>query len=204
MLDGWLHSTSNGDSIGRIEHWRGDGDRRFPQADFSTASLCANQMIREFSLADQTQVVKLQEEFMTEFFPEFANDQRKFEWNADVYAIYDHYYKEGGKAWVIELEDGIVGFGCLRLVDSKTAEIKRVRINYFHRGKGLGKSIINQMESYCSSADISKILVDTDDRFEAAKSMYTEMGYVIYRSETEVKDGHEYTDHYFEKILQRA
>ncbi len=161
-------------------------------------------MIREFALTDQPQIVNLQEEFMTEFFPEFVNDQRKYEWNADVYSIHEHYIKKGGKVWVVEVEANVVGFGCLRLVDSNTAEIKRVRINHRHRGKGLGKSIINQIENYCASSNISKVLVDTDDRFEAAKSMYSGMGYIVYRTETEIKDGREYTDHYYEKALQNA
>ena len=161
-------------------------------------------MIREFVLTDQLQIIDLQEEFMTEFFPEFANDKRKFEWNADAYYIQEHYIEKGGKVWIAEVDGDIVGFGCLRLVDSNTAEIKRVRINHQHRGKGLGKSIINKMESYCSASNISKVLVDTDGRFEAAKSMYSSMGYTIYRTETDVKDGREYTDHYYEKILQHA
>ena len=161
-------------------------------------------MIREFAPIDQPQIISLQEEFMTEFFPEFVDDQRKYEWNADVYSIHEHYIKKGGKVWVVEHEADIVGFGCLRLVNSSTAEIKRVRINHQHRGKGLGKSIIKQIENYCASSDISKILVDTDDRFESAKSMYSGMGYIVYRTETEIKDGREYTDHYYEKMLQNA
>lgn len=161
-------------------------------------------MIREFDQADQSQIISLQEEFMAEFFPEFENDPRKYVWNADVYSIDQHYIQKGGKVWVVEVETGIAGFACLRLVNSTTAEIKRVRINHLHRGKGLGKSIIKQMENYCASSNISKLLVDTDDRFEAAKSMYSGMGYIIFRTETEIKDGREYTDHYYEKILQRA
>ncbi len=141
---------------------------------------------------------------MTEFFPEFVNDQRKYVWNADVYSINKHYVEKGGKVWVVEVETCIVGFGCLRRVNTTTAEIKRVRINHQHRGKGLGKSIIKQIENYCVSSNITKVLVDTDDRFGAAKSMYSGMGYTVCRTETETKDGREYTDHYYEKILQPA
>ncbi|MGB5330726.1 MAG: GNAT family N-acetyltransferase [Gammaproteobacteria bacterium] len=141
---------------------------------------------------------------MTEFFPEFADDNRKFDWNADVYSIQEHYIEKGGKVWVSEAKGELLGFGCLRIVDSNTAEIKRVRISRQHRGKGLGKSIIKQIEGYCSSSKIFKVLVDTDDRFETAKSMYSGMGYTICRTEIDVKDGREYKDHYYEKILQHA
>ncbi|MFT5114257.1 MAG: GNAT superfamily N-acetyltransferase [Parasphingorhabdus sp.] len=161
-------------------------------------------MIRKFAPTDQHQIISLQEEFMTEFFPEFADDHRKYEWNADVYSINEHYLMKGGEVWVVEHEAQVVGFGCLRLINPSTAEIKRVRINHRHRGKGLGKSIIKQIEIYCASSCISKILVDTDDRFESAKSMYSGMGYIIYRSETEMKDGREYIDRYYEKVLQNA
>ena len=161
-------------------------------------------MIREFSLADQSQIINLQEEFMIEFFPEFANDQRKYKWNADVYSIHEHYIEKGGKVWVVELDAKVVGFGCLRLLNLDKAEIKRVRINHQHRGNGLGKSIIKQMENYCISSKITKVLVDTDDRFEAAKSMYSGMGYIVYRTEFEIKDGRQYTDHYYEKAIRNA
>jgi GNAT superfamily N-acetyltransferase len=161
-------------------------------------------MIREFTQTDQSQIITLQEEFMTEFFPEFSEDQRKYEWNADVYSIQELYIAKGGKVWVAEGEFGIIGFGCLRLVNSTTSEIKRVRINHQHRGKGLGKSLVKQIEKYCAFSGITKVLVDTDDRFEAAKSMYSGMGYQIYRTETEIKEGQEYTDHYYEKKLQNA
>ncbi len=139
---------------------------------------------------------------MTEFFPEFADDERKYEWNADVYSIDEHYIKKGGNAWVVEAEANIIGFGCLRLVNSSTAQIKRVRLDYRYRGKGLGKLMVSHIEDYCASSNITKILVDTDDRFEAAKSMYSGMGYIVYRSETEIKDGRQYTDHYYEKTLR--
>jgi GNAT superfamily N-acetyltransferase len=166
--------------------------------------LWVSTMIREFAPDDQSQVIDLQEEFMAEFFPEFLDDQRKYEWNADVYSIDEHYISKGGEVWVVEADANIIGFGCLRLKNSSTAEIKRVWINHRHRGNGLGKSIIKQIEDYCASSSITKVLVDTDDRFEVAKSMYLGMGYIACRSETEIKDGREYTDHYYEKILQQA
>ena len=141
---------------------------------------------------------------MAEFFPEFANDQRRYTWNADLYSIQQHYIEKGGKAWVAELEGNVAGFGCLRLLNSNAAEIKRVRIDQKHRGKGLGKSLISQIENYCFSSNITKVLVDTDDRFVSAKSMYSGMGYKVYRTATEIKDGREYIDHYYVKTLQSA
>lgn len=158
-------------------------------------------MIREFLVSDQAQATQLQEDFMTEFFPEFADDPRKYEWNADAYAIDEHYLQRGGKAWVVEIEGAIAGFACLRPLNATTAEIKRVRIGNRHRGKGLGKSIMRQIESYCVASRLSKIRVDTDARFEAANAMYNAMGYIRYRSLSETKDGREYTDHYYEKTL---
>jgi len=161
-------------------------------------------MIREFINTDQPQIINLQEEFMSELFPEFADDPRKYEWNADVYSIQEHYIQKGGKAYVFETASRIVGFGCFRLVNSNTAEIKRVRIHCQHRGRGIGRTIVKKLESYCSTSGISKMLVDTDDRFEAAKSMYLRSGYVLYRTQTDLIDGREYKDNYYEKLLLQA
>lgn len=166
------------------------------------ANICPVTMsIREFTLLDQPGINKLQEEFMVEFFPEYADDPLQYEWNADIYDINECYLEKGGKIWVAEVDNYIVGFGGFRLMDSKTAEIKRVRINSLHRGKGIGKSIVKQIENYCRRANMEKILVDTDDRFEAAKAMYTKMGYVMYRTKTKTDNGIEYTDNFYEKSL---
>jgi GNAT superfamily N-acetyltransferase len=157
--------------------------------------------IREFTTSDQAQVNRLQDAFMVEFFPEFANDPRQYQWNADVYQIDESFLQNGGKVWVAEVGDVIVGFGGFRLVDANTAEIKRVRIDSRHRSKGLGKSIIKHIESYCKTTDIKTINVDTDNRFAAAISMYTNMGYVLLRSESFTKNKVVYTDNYYEKLL---
>ncbi len=157
--------------------------------------------IREFTLSDQPGINKLQEEFMVEFFPELADDPGQFEWNADIYNIDESYVKNGGKVWVAEIDNYIAGFGGFRLVNPGIAEIKRVRINSRHRSKGLGNSIISQIEYYCKGVAIQKILVDTDDRFEAAKAMYTNLGYTIYRKESYTKNGTTFTDNFYEKLL---
>ncbi len=164
---------------------------------------CALQMvnIREFELLDQPGINKLQEDFMIDFFPEYANDPRQYAWNADTYDINECYTKNGGKVLVAVDGNYIAGFGGFRLVNAKTAEIRRVRIDSRYRGKGLGKAIIEQIESYCRENDIVRILVDTDNRFEAAKSMYANMGYVMYRTEIEAENGIEYTDNFYDKYI---
>jgi GNAT superfamily N-acetyltransferase len=157
--------------------------------------------IREFTAADQAAISRLQDAFMTEFFPEFASDPRQYQWNADVYQIDESYLQNGGKVWVAEVDKVIVGFGGFRLIDANTAEIKRVRIDSGHRGKGLGKAIIEHIESYCRATEIKTIKVDTDNRFAAAISMYTNMGYVLRHSESFSKNKIIYTDNYYEKLL---
>lgn len=156
---------------------------------------------REFADHDQSAVIELQEAFMREFFPEYVDDPRQYEWNADVYDIDRFYLKRGGKIWVTEVDGYIAGFGGFRLVDPTTAEIKRVRIASDYRGQGFGKSIIEKIENHCKEASIDKILVGTDDRFEAAKAMYVKMDYQLYRTETETRNGIEYKDNFYQKLL---
>lgn len=143
----------------------------------------------------------MQDAFKAEFFPEFASDPRQYQWNADVYQIDESYLQNGGKVWVAKVNKVIVGFGGFRLIDANTAEIKRVRIDSDHRGKGLGKAIIEYIESYCRATEIKTIKVDTDHRFAAAISMYTNMGYVLLHSESFSKNKIVYTDNYYEKLL---
>ncbi len=157
--------------------------------------------IREFVTADQAGVNRLQADFMQEFFPEFANDPRQFEWNADIDNIHEAYILQGGKFWVVEADQEIVGMGGFRLARPGVAEIKRVRIKAGCRGRGLGKAIVRMIETYCSEHGISKILVDTDERLAAAKRIYENMGYRAYCRETIFEAGGEYINYYFKKEL---
>jgi GNAT superfamily N-acetyltransferase len=158
-------------------------------------------IIREFTAADQAHITRLQDAFMTEFFPEFTSDPRQYQWNADIYQIDASYLHHGGKFWVAEENDDIVGFGGFRLLDASSVAIKRIRIARAHRGKGLGTAIVRHIESYCRAAKIKTIKVDTDDRFDAAISMYTNLGYVFQRSTSVTKNNIVYTDNYYEKLL---
>lgn len=157
--------------------------------------------IREFVAADQAGVNSLQAGFVQEFFPEFADDPRQYEWNADIYNISEWYLKRQGKFWVVEADQEIVGMGGFRLLSPGLAEIKRIRIRAGYRGRGFGKAIVRTIETYCMEHGISKILVDTDERLATAKHMYEQMGYRVYRQETEVEAGREYINYYFEKEL---
>ncbi len=157
--------------------------------------------VRPFFTADQPGVTKLQEEFMEEFFPEFVGDPRQYEWNADIHNIHEAYILKGGQFWVVEENQTIVGVGGFRLASDGVAEIKRVRIKAGYRGRGFGKALVRLIESYCRTHEISKILVDTDERLATAKAMYENMGYRLYRKETVVDGNTEYTNDYFEKDL---
>lgn len=158
-------------------------------------------IIREFSNTDQLGVTKLQDEFMQEFFPEFYNDPRQYQWNADIYDINSHYLQHGGKFWVVEDDGEINGVGGFRLVNPTVAEIKRVRLKIACRGKGFGKAIIHKIEDYCLGHNITKILVDTDERLSIAKAMYEKLGYTVYRIENIVESNEVYVNYYFEKDL---
>ena len=158
-------------------------------------------ILREFRQEDQPGIVSLQEEFMNEFFPEYADDPRQYEWNADAYDVNQHYIQKGGKVWVVDDDNHIAGFGCVRIVDSHTAEIKRVRINAQYRGKGWGSTIIEKIEEHCANYNFRRLLVDTEESLKAARSMYDNMGYTVYRTNTETEDGTEYTQIFYEKLL---
>jgi N-acetylglutamate synthase-like GNAT family acetyltransferase len=157
--------------------------------------------IREFATTDQAGVTQLQAEFMQEFFPEFADDPRQYEWNADIYDLNEYYILKGGKFWVVEDNQAIVGVGGFRLVSPEVAEIKRIRIKAGCRGRGYGKAIVHLIEADCIDRGILRILVDTDERLATAKAMYEHMGYSITRKETVAEGNREYINYYFEKVL---
>ena len=56
---------------------------KFAPGNLPLSEALCTMSIREFIAKNQPGINKLQQEFMVEFFPEFADDPKQYEWNAD-------------------------------------------------------------------------------------------------------------------------
>ena len=83
---------------------------------------------------------------------------------------------------VAEYDDILVGFCCGLIHDSifyskKSGEITEMYVMEEHRRKGIGKELVNLLESEFAKKDIKKIHLLTGDKNENAQEFYRSCGY---------------------------
>ena len=135
---------------------------------------------REWTEEDQPKIKDLYRLIAHEYFPDMMIQEEFFNaYVKDVLNIKRYFYKTGGKYWVCEKDDEIIAMGGVRLLKNNVAELKNFRVHEDHRGQGLGKKILEACENFCREVKVSKIILDTTDRFTTAIQMYRSQGYVI-------------------------
>jgi GNAT superfamily N-acetyltransferase len=90
-----------------------------------------------------------------------------------------------------------VGMGALRVLDGGIAEIKRMYVVPEHRGAGVARRILGDLEALARSRGLRAIRLDTNARLVEANRMYTEAGYV----QIEDYNSNPRADRWYEKFL---
>ena len=96
-------------------------------------------------------------------------------------ATYDPHNKvpDIDTALVIYLNDEPVAIGCFREYDKTTAEIKRMFVKKEHRGKGLSKRILDELEKWAAEKGYQFAILETSIHFAVAKNLYQTNGYSV-------------------------
>jgi len=71
--------------------------------------------------------------------------------------------------------------GALRRVSDERAEIKRMRVEPEHQGKGLGTRLLKMLEKRARDLGYEELQLDTSVRQEAALHLYQKYGYKEYK-----------------------
>jgi len=90
-----------------------------------------------------------------------------------------------------------VACGSLRLLDSYTAEVKRMFVAPEARGRGHGRQVLRALEERARSMGCRRVVLDTAASLKEAASMYLSEGYVA----IEPYNDNPYAAHWFEKRL---
>ena len=72
-----------------------------------------------------------------------------------------------------------VGIGAYKEYDSETAEIKRMYTLPGHRGKGIAKAILNELERWAAEENYTQSILETGFMQEDAIGLYQKLGYTI-------------------------
>jgi putative acetyltransferase len=91
----------------------------------------------------------------------------------DVYDVELHYHKKGGEFWVVERQDQIVGTAAYYPIErgKNAVEIRKMYIRPAARGQGLGKFLLQELES-------NEIWIETASVLKEAVKMYETSGYL--------------------------
>lgn len=102
---------------------------------------------------------------------------------------------EDSRLWVAEIgKSGPVGMIGLWPTDTHTAELKHLRVSTDHRGKGIGRALVEHALDECRKRDMLKVVLDTYVERTAAVALFEKLGFQL--ANTRQVDGKEVHDFY--------
>ena len=85
---------------------------------------------------------------------------------------------DGHGIFLIVYRDGTpLGCGALRLLDSDTAELKRMYVSPTARGRGLGRRLVAALEAEARALGVRRLVLETGVRQAAAFALYRATGF---------------------------
>lgn len=110
------------------------------------------------------------------------------------YPEIQHLYKEHAKIDFIQTvilvyEDKIpVACGCFLIHDTNLIEIKRMYVHHQHRGKGLAKIVLTELEQWAAESGYRASILETGKNQPEAISLYKRSGYHLTHNYGPYKD----------------
>jgi len=101
--------------------------------------------------------------------------------DADIKDVEFSYFARGGKFFVLETEDGsIIGAYGLYPIDEKTCELRKMYLHKAHRGKGLGKFLLEDALSKARQLGFERMILETASVLKEAIALYKSYGFIEY------------------------
>lgn len=100
--------------------------------------------------------------------------------DGDKHEYYDQFNKIVGIPYVLIAyeDDKPVACGAMKRYNENTVEIKRMFTQPEARGKGLGKTMVRELENWAKELGFETLLLETGISFKAAIRLYQNYGFV--------------------------
>lgn len=99
----------------------------------------------------------------------------------DIKDIESSYFNRGGTFHVLEAEDSsIIGAYGLYPMDGRTCELRKMYLDKAHRGKGLGKFLLEDALSKAKQCGFERMILETASVLKEAIALYKSYGFIEY------------------------
>jgi len=86
---------------------------------------------------------------------------------------------KGGRLWVVEVNDNIIGSAAIVRVDSKTAQFRWFLIDKKYQGMGIGSKLMRTALDFCRENSYSNVILWTFKGLDMARRLYDKTGFVL-------------------------
>jgi GNAT superfamily N-acetyltransferase len=88
-------------------------------------------------------------------------------------------FARSGRAWVAEGADGrLVGYVVMEIVDG-CAHIEQLSVDLEHQSQGIGKAMIDEVESWAMSRRLGALTLTTFDEVPWNRALYEHLGFSV-------------------------
>ncbi len=102
--------------------------------------------------------------------------------DADLRDIERSYFERGGTFFVLEDRGGsIIGAYGLDPIDEKACELRKMYLHKSHRGKGLGKFLLDSALAQAREFGFARVTLETASVLKEAIALYKSYGFVEYK-----------------------
>ena len=130
-------------------------------------------LVRRFEATDADAVWELHNQALASTGAHAGNGP----WDEDVRSPLSSYLARGGEFLVGFIGSEMVAMGAYIPIDTETVEIRRMRVAPSLQRKGLGRKLLEALETRAKGEGYSKVRLDTTREQLAAQELYRAAGY---------------------------
>ena len=129
--------------------------------------------IRAWQPSDSTQIAGL---ITTILAQEFPGDQKAYP-AEDLERLAETYQGSTDTFLVAEEDSRVIGTCGVKADDPRTAILRRLFVDPEYRGKGVGRSLLNEALAFCRKKGFQEVIIRTSTRMNQAIGLCNSMGF---------------------------